>query len=113
MKSWGYVPSFEGLRFNYDADTIKSYLQDNNVVYVRGTTVVDNKSGGHAWVADGYEVRRTIFNVPGYYLSPVTYVHFNWGWGGRYNGYFSGSIYTPYEGCTYTSNEYSSFKIQY
>jgi MYXO-CTERM domain-containing protein len=38
--------------------------------------------GGHAWVCDGYRTSDDMF-------------HFNWGWGGAYNGYFAIDNLTP------------------
>lgn len=41
--------------------------------------------GGHAYLCDGYK--------EGFY-------HFNWGWGGQYNGYFKLNATNPYNGDT-------------
>jgi hypothetical protein len=41
----------------------------------------DNKSVGHAFVIDGYQ--------------DESYYHFNWGWGGAYDGYFYMNALTP------------------
>ena len=43
-----------------------------------------NNSGGHAFVCDGYD-------ASGYY-------HFNWGWGGHYDGYFATDALNPQGG---------------
>lgn len=75
---------------DYDVDKIKISLDNNRPVYARGQT----KSGdGHAWVIDGYDYQ-TLKNI--YYnayepyniawvdmVGQRTYVHCNWGWGGR------------------------------
>lgn len=52
-----------------------------------------SKQGGHAWVADGYQVLN--FALPLFFASngkvrtvSQYYVHNNWGWGGECNGYF-------------------------
>lgn len=42
-----------------------------------------NGSGGHAFVCDGYDGNGLF--------------HFNWGWGGQYDGYFSLSVLNPTE----------------
>ena len=47
-------------------------------VYYAGT---DNIQGGHAFVCDGY--------------SQDGFFHFNWGWGGAYDGYFKLTALTP------------------
>nr|MCR4681245.1 C10 family peptidase [Bacteroidales bacterium] len=48
-------------------------------------------SGGHAFVCDGYDSQ-------GYY-------HFNWGWSGSYNGYFSLSALMPGTTHNYTNSQ--------
>ena len=54
-------------------DKIKSELLEARVVMFEGYSS-DGKSG-HAFVADGFDANN--------------FIHFNWGWGGSYNGYFS------------------------
>lgn len=56
-------------------DLIKNELDLNRPIYYRGSG-----SGGHAFVCDGYD---------------GDYFHFNWGWGGSYNGYFLLSNLNP------------------
>lgn len=56
---------------------IRNELDNNRPVYYSGMS----STGGHAFVCDGY-------NHEGYY-------HFNWGWGGRGNGYFLLSMLNP------------------
>ncbi len=50
-----------------------SELQAGRPVLYAGSSV---KEGGHAFVCDGYDGNNGLF-------------HFNWGWSGSYNGYFS------------------------
>ncbi|MBP6459367.1 MAG: C10 family peptidase, partial [Crocinitomicaceae bacterium] len=54
-------------------DKIKSELIEARVVVFEG--YASDGSSGHAFVADGFDVNN--------------FIHFNWGWGGSYNGYFS------------------------
>lgn len=61
---------------------------------------------GHYWIADG--VQRYVYNYgpdpfgnPHYGLISTEYFHFNWGWGGSCNGYFSPNVYDPNEGSIY------------
>lgn len=56
---------------------IRNELDNNRPVYYSGMS----STGGHAFVCDGY-------NHEGYF-------HFNWGWGGRDNGYFLLSMLNP------------------
>lgn len=108
--NWGLTSSTNKLVRNYNENTIKNYLNDNNLIYISGHCEVGERVAGHAWVADGYQVlrRKTDF----VYLPSVTYIHFNWGWGGKGDGYYNGTIYTPYSGCSATIYEYCTFKIQ-
>lgn len=53
------------------ADLLKGSLDQNKMIIYSGSSGVD---GGHAWVCDGYEA--------------TDHFHFNWGWGGAYNGFY-------------------------
>lgn len=61
-------------RLNYPIEQWEQMIYDNlatcGPVFYAGSA----PSGGHAFVCDGYSSDR--------------YFHFNWGWGGAYNGYF-------------------------
>ena len=59
-------------------DLIYENLQTVGPVYYAGA---DNIQGGHAFVCDGY--------------SSDGFFHFNWGWGGAYDGYFKLTALTP------------------
>ena len=56
--------------------------------------------GGHAFLLDGYETTTN------------TYYHFNWGWGGYYDGWFLLSALNPAEGHDYTDNQAAIFNIR-
>jgi len=43
--------------------------------------ILHSYSGGHCWVADGYQESSLCGNM---YL----FFHMNWGWGGQHNGWF-------------------------
>lgn len=60
-------------------DMIYAELAASRPCYYSGASV--NGDGGHAFVCDGY-------NADGYY-------HFNWGWGGYYDGYYLLSALAP------------------
>lgn len=88
-----YVPSAMVNNFGYDSgaymasreyysrtdweDMIYNNLQNIGPVYYAGSST----DGGHAFVCDGY-------NTDGYF-------HFNWGWSGAYNGYYSLQALNP------------------
>lgn len=68
-------------RENYSIETweqmIRNELDNNRPVYYSGVS----STGGHAFVCDGYDHEG--------------YFHFNWGWGGKGNGYFLLSMLNP------------------
>lgn len=71
---WGYKPTLRGLQkaqYN-DADWKKMLKEDLDT----GRPIIYSGygDGGHCFVCDGY--------------NEDEYFHFNWGWGGMYDGYF-------------------------
>lgn len=73
---FGYSYSSDELRIYYLTDTwinkIQNELDTGRPLLYYG--------GGHAWVCDGYN---------------GDMFHMNWGWGGKYNGYYSMNDLTP------------------
>ncbi|WP_338846900.1 C10 family peptidase [Massilia sp. W12] len=74
---FGYQSSDALFRSNYSAqawqDLLANELRQQRVILMCG---YDYKAGaGHCWVVDGMDERG--------------FVHINWGWDGRYNGYFA------------------------
>lgn len=79
---FGYKTSLSGLeRANYSDVTwltkIESELDAGRPVIYDGF----GSGGGHCFVCDGYDSRN--------------YLHFNWGWSGYYNGYFTINALNP------------------
>jgi hypothetical protein len=66
---------------NYSSGTwlnmLREQLNNGSPMYYSGS----NTSSGHAWNCDGYQ--------------GTDYIHFNFGWGGSYNGYFYLDDITP------------------
>lgn len=58
-----------------------------------------SEDGGHAFLLDGYQTTTS------------TYFHFNWGWGGYYDGWFLLSALDPAEGYDFTDNQAAVFGI--
>ena len=58
-----------------------------------------NSKSGHAFVCDGYDAATGKF-------------HFNWGWGGSYNGWFTLSALTPAKGYDYTQKKVAIIGIE-
>lgn len=100
----------------------------DGIVYIRGAK--QPNMGGHAWVADGGLKVGTVRTHVDYAANPdgsnvVTVteklemlVHFNWGWGGRSNGYFNPDVFDPREGVSYDtypsiSGENFKYDVQY
>lgn len=81
-KYFGYDPNMEFLyQANYSIsdweDIIYNELQAQRPVLHAGTSL----GAGHAFVCDGYDGQGMF--------------HFNWGWGGMYDGYYKLSLLTP------------------
>lgn len=79
----------------YDVETWNDLLMNEIIagrpVLYRGSS----SEGGHAFVCDGFDSEGMF--------------HFNWGWGGNSNGYFSNNILDPnYEGIGSSSGGYAS-----
>lgn len=58
---------------------LRTDLDAGRPIYYAGSSAA---SGGHAWICDGYTLSDNKF-------------HFNWGWSGTYNGYFSIGALNP------------------
>ncbi len=77
-----YKPTLQGIeRVNYSTSEwislLKTEFDASRPVLYAGF----GNGGGHCFVADGYDNNN--------------YVHFNWGWGGAYDGYFEVSALNP------------------
>jgi hypothetical protein len=75
--TFGYEASDQLFRSNYTAqawqEKIRNELAAQRVVLMCGYDY--NAGAGHCWVVDG--------------IDDANFVHMNWGWDGRFNGYFS------------------------
>ena len=64
---------------------LKNELQNSRPILYAGQSLEDTArgihGGGHAFICDGYDT--------------ADYFHFNWGWGGYYDGYFLTSTLNP------------------
>ena len=64
---------------------LKLELDEQRPLFYSGRYITaDNKTGGHAFVCDGYR--------------SDDYFHFNWGWGGNKNGYYAIGALNPNPG---------------
>ena len=83
---WGYKPTLQGLQKDkYKDEEWKKMLKDD---LKAGRPIIYSGfgDGGHCFVCDGY--------------SEDDYFHFNWGWGGLYDGYFKLNALAPGTGGT-------------
>jgi len=67
-------------KYNYTEENWKKLLR-SEIDESRPLFYIGHGSGGHAFVCDGYQ--------------GADFFHFNWGWGGSYNGYFYVDDLTP------------------
>lgn len=91
VKFFDYDPECQVvLRSSYSVsqwdEMMYNELENGRPIIYSGQSDVE---GGHAFICDGYD-------GDGLY-------HFNWGWGGNYNGYFKLAATNPYPG-TYDNN---------
>ena len=102
-KSLGFQISSDRKKFNIEE--IAQYINNGYIIYMDGTDY--NQWVGHAWVADGcYYCYTDIQNHSGV-MNP--YIHFDWGWNGSCNGYYSGEVFSA---SSYTFNAGYYFAVK-
>lgn len=95
--------------FDYDPYTLKSVSRDSysvsewdNLIYgelAAGRPVIYS---GQAWFGDGHAFLLDGYDGQGFY-------HFNWGWGGAYDGFFRLHVTNPYKsGQRYSDGSFKS-----
>lgn len=77
------------------AQRIYEDLIQGRPVAMRGS----GSAGAHSFLCDGYDASSDRY-------------HFNWGWGGKYNGYFALIALNPRSGYTFNSNKQAVVGIQ-
>jgi hypothetical protein len=83
---WGYKPTLQGLqKASYKDADWKTMLKDE-LKAGRPVIYSGQGDGGHCFVCDGYDENE--------------YFHFNWGWGGLYDGFFKLNALEPGTGGT-------------
>lgn len=101
---WGYKPTLQGLqKAKYKDAEWKQMLKDD---LKAGRPIIYSGygDGGHCFVCDGYNEEE--------------YFHFNWGWGGLYDGYFKlnalepGTGGTGSGGGTYNNDQQAIFGLE-
>ena len=101
---WGYKPTLQGLqKAKYSDKDWKKMLKDD---LKAGRPIIYSGygDGGHCFVCDGY--------------NEDEYFHFNWGWGGMYDGYFLLNALAPGSGGigsgggTYNNDQQAIFGVE-
>lgn len=92
----------------FSENNIRNALDNGQLLFVKGMRRLENGSfgDGHIWVADGYDNLTTTIYAYSYkngsdeitidfVIGPTqnVYYHFNWGWYGSCNGYFTGTVF--------------------
>lgn len=90
MKSLGYT---NVKKHKYDPYIIENRLKCGCPVYIQGSS----SSSAHAWVIDGLMRQRRTSLANGS-IQVRTLFHCNWGWQGRYDGYFTSSVFNVTDG---------------
>lgn len=85
----------------YNQSKIIRYLQNDCIVFMDGCSP-DNYADGHSWVCDG---SIAIVNKENHSEIYQSYLHFDWGWDGAGNGYYSGEVFSA-EGYVYKPTVY-------
>lgn len=94
----------------YDLADVFHYLSQLYIIYMAGNE--SDKSNGHAWVADGC-LRRTRRSIDNDSEQKQTLFHFNWGWGGLSDGYYSGNVFDTSTGGIIPDSEQNSTHYQF
>lgn len=79
--SWKYVQRYEYSVEEWE-ELMYSELASGRPVLYEGTKTADKGGIGHSFLCDGYD--------------GAGLFHFNWGWGGKYNGYFKLQATNPF-----------------
>ena len=78
---WGYKPTLQGLQKSKYTDKDWKQMLKDDLKAGRPVIYSGYGEGGHCFVCDGYDEDE--------------YFHFNWGWGGLYDGYFKLNALAP------------------
>ena len=78
---WGYKPTLQGLQKTKYTDKNWKAMLKEDLEAGRPIIYSGHGDGGHCFVCDGYDENE--------------YFHFNWGWGGLYDGYFKLNALEP------------------
>lgn len=123
--SFDYYPALDSLLTNVqiqdDAPFSQLYhITDNEIFLMTGHNIY--KDSGHAWICDGYRRNLVIHYLATRYTNnedwkivSTTYSyehfnHFNWGWNGKYNGWFNTDVISLTSSTGYENLHYLTIK---
>ena len=101
---WGYKPTLQGLQKTKYKDAEWKQMLKDDLKAGRPIIYSGYGDGGHCFICDGYNEEE--------------YFHFNWGWGGLYDGYFKlnalepGTGGTGSGGGTYNNDQQAIFGLE-
>lgn len=101
---WGYKPTLQGLQKSKYSDKDWKTMLKNDLKADRPIIYSGYGDGGHCFVCDGY--------------NEDEYFHFNWGWGGLYDGFFLLNALAPGTGGigagggTYNNDQQAIFGLE-
>lgn len=88
---------------------VVNYLLNDDIICIGGTGIVNGGEIKHAWIIDGcsfcWKENRPKSGVQ------YIFLHCNWGWGGKSNGYYSPLIYFDPEGCLFYTYQLTYFSV--
>ncbi len=86
----GYTSNYQD---SYNWDVVRSELDSARVVAMSGVKAKEYL--GHVWVVDGYKTRTETTTIGEIVRSQIEhkYLHINWGWDGKGNGYYLSGIF--------------------
>lgn len=127
LSALGY--SDDGQEHGYDYERVINSLEGGSPVYTSGCAKreyvlgIPFDSKGHAWVVDGYIIKKQEVKVyqdgrvyqdgelpellDTYYHS-ASYLHCNWGWGGKCDGYYTPGVFNTIEGPVDPDRDYGN-----
>lgn len=130
FESFGYEVDSSLTAFaNVGFETINSCLENDRPILIRGSRITeDGGSAGHAWVIDGYQFYQVAIDhyvledgQLGEDTTDLEYVyqsttiseelqllHFNWGWDGQCDGFFSANVYNSSLASSYDNTNLSN-----
>lgn len=100
----------------YESESMREWMRKGNVI-INGYRDNNGSMVGHLWICDGcidlkYKIStytKAEDEIFWTFLHSQTHTelfhHYNWGWGGRCNGYFNENVFKPSNGSKYDTSD--------